>query len=186
MLDSWSQVSEIIRAQRMRFVTVLQRACTFQNKINFFFTVVENTLARAWASTETSAKRETLRQNSIVRVTCTEEWLVMAGSRGEISFRFAQTGQIPMQPRGINTSILGRESYRDQQRQTKQSPVSFPPRGVLTLFPHLRTLVYHRICLTQIEIFRLIGIYFVLRYNCLHAKVLRATLNPSQPLSRKE
>ncbi len=51
------------------------------------------------------------------------------------------------------------------------------------LFPHLRTLVYHRICLTQIEIFRLIGIYFVLNIHSFVRKfcVLLSVLATAAP-----
>src|SRR6266852_8348514 len=44
MLHARSQVREIIQAQGMRAITVVQNACTLQNKVNFFLALVENAL----------------------------------------------------------------------------------------------------------------------------------------------
>ena len=47
MLHARSHVGEIIRAQGMGVITVLQSACALQNEIDFFLTIVENVLAIA-------------------------------------------------------------------------------------------------------------------------------------------
>ena len=47
MLDTRGHIREIIRAQGMRLVAVSQSARALQNKINLFFTVVQNILTLA-------------------------------------------------------------------------------------------------------------------------------------------
>ncbi len=47
MLETRSQIHEIVRAQGMRLVAESQSACALQNKINLFFTVIQNILALA-------------------------------------------------------------------------------------------------------------------------------------------
>ncbi len=80
MLDAPSQVHEIIRAQGMRFLAVLQSARALQNKINLFFPVVHNLLALALGVKRNYGKARNASQNSIVRVTRPEDWPVVAGS----------------------------------------------------------------------------------------------------------
>ena len=66
------------------------------------------------------------------------------------------------------------------EHQEQQDPaVRFHDRSALIV--HLRTLVYHRMCLTQIEIFRFIRIHFVC---CrISAKEFCVLLSTAQPLS---
>ncbi len=64
-------------------------------------------------------------------------------------------------------------------------PQFVPTKRVLTMLVPLRTLVYHRMCLTQIEIFRFIRIHFV----CIQIsvrKLLRATLYRAVVVSIEE
>src|ERR1700719_4100387 len=86
MLDTGSQVHEIVRTQGMRLVAILQSARALQNKINLFFTVVQNTLTLALSVNRNFRETRHTSQNSIVRVTRAEDRLVVAGSRGQISF----------------------------------------------------------------------------------------------------
>jgi hypothetical protein len=116
MLDTRSQIHKIIRAQGMRFIAVSQSARALQNKINLFFTVVQNILALALGINRNFCEARYASQNSIVRVTCPEDRLVVAGSGGWLGLRLAHMRQVPMQPRGVNFPILGRE-IRDQQQE---------------------------------------------------------------------
>src|ERR1700693_3865513 len=109
----------------MRLVAILQSACALQNKINLFFTFEQNILTLALRINRNFRKARYTSQDSTVRVTCPEDWLVVAGSRGQISLRFAQVWQIPMQPRGVDVPILGRE-IRDQQQEQQDPAVHSP------------------------------------------------------------
>jgi hypothetical protein len=79
MLHVGRQVCEIIRAQGMCAVTVLQNACTLQNKVNLFLALVENGLATSLGLNRSFAKARNASQNSIVGVACAENRPVVAG-----------------------------------------------------------------------------------------------------------
>jgi len=78
-----------------------------------------------------------------------------------------------MQPSGVNLTILGQQTCRDQQQEQRYPKVHSHEKCFHNSF-RVRT-VYHRIFLTQIEIFRLIRIHYVCSSSC--REVLRVTLN---------
>src|ERR1035437_7902499 len=81
MLYARGKVGEIIRAQGIRAVTVLQSACTLQNKVDFFLAIVENALAGPVGVNRNFAEARNASQNSTVCVTCAENRFVVAGCR---------------------------------------------------------------------------------------------------------
>src|SRR5271169_1278530 len=103
------QVREIIGAQGMSLVAVLQSARTLQNEIDFFFAIIENTLAVSVGIHSNFGKTRDASQNSIVWVACPEDWFVVAGCGGGIRFRLVQARQVPVQPSGVDSPILGRK-----------------------------------------------------------------------------
>ncbi len=54
----------------------------------------------------------------------------MAGRGGQIGFRLVQPRQVPMQPRGVNGPILGRETGGHQQQQKEETFGHFRDEGL--------------------------------------------------------
>src|SRR5438094_9263635 len=69
-----------------------------------------------------------------------------------------------MQPGGIDFPVLSQQIRRDQQKQQQTSQLD-PVMCGARARPFAKS-VYHRICLTQIEIFRFIGIHFASDGGC--------------------
>ena len=185
MLNARSQVYEIIRAEGMRFVAVLQSACAVQNKIRFLLhDRRERFHTLPWASTETSREARHTSQNPIVRVTGAEDWLVVAGCpRIDPVFVSFRLGTYRCSHVASTFLLLGRETETSAAGGATGAAGSWQfvsMTGVLR-FVRLRTLVYHRICLTQIEIFRFIRIRFVC--DEISASKSCVLLSTAQPLS---
>src|SRR5438128_11074096 len=78
MLYTRRQISKIIGVHRVRLFPVMQCAIALQNEIDLFFTIVEGGLAVAVCIDRRLPETGRSSQNSIVCVSFTEDWLVVA------------------------------------------------------------------------------------------------------------
>src|SRR5205814_8322528 len=81
MLYTRRQISRIIGVHRVRLFPVMQCAIALQNEIDLFFTIVECALAVAVCIERRLPETSHSSQNSIVCVTFTEDWLVVASPK---------------------------------------------------------------------------------------------------------
>src|SRR5439155_5113134 len=164
MLYTRRQISKIIGVHRVRLFPVTQCPIALQNEIDLFFTIVECALAAAVCIERRLPETGHSSQNSIVCVTFTEDWLVVASPKCKRPGVLAYTRNVPMQPGGIDFPVLSQQIRRDQQKQQQTSQLD-PVMCGARARPFAKS-VYHRICLTQIEIFRFIGIHFASDGGC--------------------
>src|SRR5438094_8534499 len=78
MLYTRRQISKIIGVHRVRLFPVMQCAIGLQNEIDLFFRIVEGVLAAAVCIDRRLPETGDSSQNSVVCVTFTEDWLVVA------------------------------------------------------------------------------------------------------------
>src|ERR1700722_6811873 len=116
MFHSWRQICEVILAQRLNLVPVVQNACTVRHEINFLLTVVEDRLAGAVRIQSDFAEASYCLKGSTLLVSLTENCPVVASLRAEIALRFPQVGNVTMHPSRINLPVLRLQPVCEEYR----------------------------------------------------------------------
>src|SRR5581483_6326981 len=81
MLHARREISEVIRMERMCLVPVVKCARAFQDKIDFFLTIIDCGVARSASVDCGLAKTRDAPHTSILIITLAEDRLVVTGSR---------------------------------------------------------------------------------------------------------
>src|SRR6476620_8177925 len=114
MLHAWRQVGEVMLAQRLNLVLVMQHARTFDDEIDLFLAVVKDGLAIAlWIQRDFAEASDALK-GSVLFVSLAENCPVVASWRGKIRPGLRKVWNVAMQPCGVCLPLLRSDSVCQQ------------------------------------------------------------------------
>src|ERR1700730_4131136 len=117
MLHAWRQVREVMLAQRLNLILVVQHARPFDDEIDLLLAVVEDGLAIAMPIQRDFAETSYGLEGSVLFVPLAENSPVVASWRRETRLGLRKVGNVAMQPRGGCLPLLRSEPVCQQQKQ---------------------------------------------------------------------
>src|ERR1700722_4978355 len=119
MLHSWRQVREVMLAQRLNLILVVQHARPFDDEIDLLLVVVKYGLAIAIPIQSDFAETSYGLEGSVLFVPLAENSPVVASWRAEPRLFLRKVWKVAMQPCGVCLPLLRSEPVRQQQQEQK-------------------------------------------------------------------
>src|SRR5262249_41752799 len=104
------QVGEVMLAQRLGLILVVQHARPFHDEINLLLSLVGDGLAIAIPIQRNFAETRDGLKSSVVFISLAENGAIVAGGRSEIRLSLGDVGSVAMQPRRVCLMFLRSES----------------------------------------------------------------------------
>src|ERR1700722_6165550 len=125
MFHSRGQIGEVVFAQGLRLLFIMQHARAVDDEIDLFLSVIECVLAIPMRIQGDFSEASYGLERSVVLVAFAEDRSVVAGGRRETDLGLRQFWNVAMQPRGVSWALLrqepGAQQHREQVREQQES-----------------------------------------------------------------
>src|SRR6478672_11037601 len=117
MLHAWREVREVMLAQRLNLILIVQNARPFHDEINLLLALVEHSSATAIPIQRDFAETSDGLERSGLCVSLAENSSIVASWRGEIRIGLGKVWNVAMQPCGVCLPLLRAEPRYQQQQE---------------------------------------------------------------------